>query len=54
MSIKKQIATSITTTSAEEIQKIAKTENRSFSLMVDILLAEALLERKRKRRRVRV
>lgn len=49
MAEKKQIATSITTSSAKEILKMAKTETRSFSLMVDILLKEALTERKKKK-----
>jgi hypothetical protein len=51
MKEKKQIATSITTTSAEKISKLAKSETRSFSLMVDILLAEALSAREKKKKK---
>lgn len=48
---KKQIATSITVSSAQEIRKMADSETRSFSLMVDILLKEALSARKKKRKK---
>lgn len=48
---KKQIATSITVSSAEEIYKMAKAETRSFSLMVDILLKEALIARKKRNKK---
>lgn len=50
MAEKKQIATSITISSADEILKMAKVETRSFSLMVDILLKEALTERKKRKK----
>lgn len=42
MAEKKQIATSISTVSIPEILRLAKKEQRSFSLMVDVLLKEAL------------
>jgi hypothetical protein len=54
MGEKKQIATSITMTSANKILKMAETETRSFSLMVDILLKEAIIAREKKKRRISV
>jgi len=48
MAEKKQIATSISTASIPEILKLAKKEQRSFSLMVDVLLKEALIARTKK------
>jgi hypothetical protein len=48
MAEKKQIATSISVVSIPEILRHAKKEQRSFSLMVDILLKEALTARSKK------
>jgi hypothetical protein len=44
---KKQTAISITVSSAVEILRLAESETRSFSLMTDILLKEALAARRK-------
>ncbi len=49
MAGKKQIATSISSESISEILQLAKKERRSFSLMVDLLLEEALKARGKKK-----
>ena len=49
MSDKKQISASIETELAEEVQQLAKAEDRSFSKITEILLMEALVARSNKK-----
>lgn len=50
MAGKTQIATSISKESIPEILQLANKEQRSFSLMVDVLLKEALKARGKKKK----